>query len=130
MAYSRQHLLSPHLHGNLEILNAHRKPTQLLRYITPPFLAVTDWGTCAGVKIQGLCVMLPHTADQGKTVRRKLYGDALAKKVQLYSTLRCALFFIDSAQQYKATNSAFCPICTVQYPEIPSLGPWLKRNTK
>lgn len=33
-----------------------------------------------GVKIQGVCVMLPHTADQGKTVRRKLYGDDLAKK--------------------------------------------------
>ena len=44
-----------------------------------------------GGKIQGVCVLLPHTADQGKTARRKLYGDALAKKVKPYIT--CYLFF-------------------------------------
>jgi hypothetical protein len=37
----------------------------------------------AGVDVKGVCVLLPHTADQGKSVRRKLYADALAKQVRL-----------------------------------------------
>ena len=38
---------------------------------------------CVGVEIRGVCILLPHTADQGKNARRKLYGDNLAKKVML-----------------------------------------------
>jgi hypothetical protein len=52
-----------------------------LRYSHCTLLAATTFAMLAGVPIQAVCVMLPSTADEGETLRRKLYADTLAQAV-------------------------------------------------